>query len=107
MSDNLRILAEGSRVDHGIPRVVVHVGDRRKVDVNPQRPRLLSDDAPGLLGKSGIAGGAKRHRPWKLRASGDAHADAELEVGSVQKRHCRQLLQPVERRRRGVRLAQA
>ena len=60
----------------------------------------------GPLRERRIAGRAEGHRARKLGAAGDAHADAELEVGRVQQRHLREPLQAVQRGRRLERLAE-
>ena len=106
LADTLGILAERSGVDDRVARVVVHVGNGREVHMNANRPRLLGDDPARLLGQHRVARRAERHGPGKLRTAGDAHADAKLEIRRVEERHLRQRLQPVQRRRRGVRLPQ-
>jgi hypothetical protein len=100
------ILAEGADVDHGIARVVVDVGDRRKVDVHAQGARFGRDDLAGFIGQLRIAGGAKRHRPRELGGAGNPHLHAPLEVGRGQQRHARDRLQAVVDRGQRQRLAQ-
>ncbi len=75
-----RIFAERSNVDHRIARVVVDVGDRRKVDVHAERARFRADHLAGVIGELRIAGGAKRHRARELGRAGDAHLHAPFEV---------------------------
>lgn len=104
--DRLRRLAERTRVDDGIARVVVDVDDRRKVDMDADGARFETGDAPRLEREPVVAGGAERHRPRKRGGTGDAESDASLEVGGVQQRQCRRRLQPIEERRGLERLAE-
>src|SRR3954470_9398298 len=56
-----RILAERSRVDHRIVRVVVDVDDRREVDLNADGARLRADRASDVVRVLVTTSGSDRH----------------------------------------------
>ena len=58
----LRVLAERARVDHRVRRIVVHVDDRREVDVNPDRAPFLRDRSADVVGIRVARRRGNRHR---------------------------------------------
>jgi hypothetical protein len=100
LSDQLRVLAVRTDVDHGVGRVVVDVGHRSEGPVQPESARLarghLAAEAGRLLGPCG----ADRHRVGQRHhPAADAERQAALHVGRDEQRHVRQRLQPVEHAR--------
>ena len=105
--DALRILAERSRVDDRVRRIVVHVDDRREVDVNADRSPLLRDRATDVVRVRVARRRGDRHRRREHRRAAGLEqivreqpalepAEPGLEVRAHEQRHARAALQIVQ-----------
>ena len=81
LRDLLGVFAEGTRVDDGIGRVRVHVGDGIKVPLHADGARLLGDNLGETFNISRVAGGAKGHGMGKHRGAIQPGGEPPLEVG--------------------------
>ena len=105
-ADRVRLLAERARVDDGIARVVVDVGDRREIDVHADRARLDRRDARASNASCSSPAAPTAICRGNTVAPAMRKPSARLEVAGVEQRQRRSVLQPVQQRRGRERLAE-
>ena len=82
----LRIFSERARVNDGIRRVGIHVGNGKEIPMHSDRPRFERRDASKGFGIFRFAGSSKRHRMGKDGGAIQPHRHAALEVCRNNKR---------------------
>ena len=99
------IFAKRARIDDGILRIAVHVGDGRKNPGHAHGSRFERRDFSHRVGVFRASRGGDGHFIGKRRALVDAHAGAALEIRADQQRNFRVALQRVDEDRGRIHLA--
>src|SRR4051794_12243785 len=76
LSDLHRVPRERAIADHGVVRVAVHIQNRRKIDVEPDRTQLRTENATGSARESRVTDVTERAHRRELHHRGPEPHDA-------------------------------
>jgi len=95
--DFLGILSERTDVDHGVFRIIVHVGHRREDPLNSEGAGFPSGHHSFVVGSVRIARSGVGHAVRKFCRIADAHGGAAFKVASNNERRSRHSLHLVQK----------